>query len=45
MNTLWQLYHLPRTPRGRALLMEWAMIAALAGIGLLALAALLGAVL
>ena len=45
MNTFWQLYHMPRTPRGRALLTEWAMIAALAGIGLFSAAALLGAVL
>ena len=36
MNTLWTLYHLPRTPRGRALLMEWGLLAALLAIGLLA---------
>lgn len=43
MNTLWTLYHLPRTPRGRALIMEWGMIAGLFGLGLFAAAALVGA--
>lgn len=45
MNTLWTIYHLPRTPRGRALLAETGIILALAGIGLFSAAALLGAVL